>query len=337
MKRDETVSEVIRKLLVAQTYVTSSEVATAAHVTRQAAHYHLSRMTESGLLTQEGARRSSRYRLNAQRSARYAIEGLAEHEVWGMEKRALREIAPNALENPAVVNVLNFAFTEMVNNAIDHSHGTNIDVRWFVAAGRIAFEIEDDGIGAFASLRESRRLKNDFQAVGELSKGKQTTDPDRHSGLGIFLTSRMVERFVLAANGYVWTVDNKIGDYAIGQLPHPRRGTLVRCEVPLNTQVNLNEVMRLVSDPVTHRLNRTSLRVDLFNEGGFVSRTEAKLIAARLEGFEVVELDFAGVSEIGQGFADELFRVWHQEHPEIRLVPVHANHAIAAMIAAVQQ
>ena len=97
MKRTETVPDVISKLLVTQTYVTSSEVATAAHVTRQAAHYHLSRMAESGLLVHEGARRSSRYRSNAQRSARYAIEGRSEHEVWGAEKPALGELAPGAL------------------------------------------------------------------------------------------------------------------------------------------------------------------------------------------------------------------------------------------------
>jgi anti-sigma regulatory factor (Ser/Thr protein kinase) len=336
MKRTETVPDVIGKLLVTQTYATSSEVATAAHVTRQAAHYHLSRMAESGLLVHEGARRSSRYRSNAQRSARYAIEGQSEHEVWRAEKAALGELAPDALGTPTVVSVLNFAFTKMVNNVIDHSHGTTIDVRWFVDAERIAFEIEDDGVGAFASLRESRKLDNDFQAVGELSKGKQTTAPDRHSGLGIFLTSRVVERFILASNEYVWTVDNKRGDFAVGGRPHPRRGTLVRCEIPLNTKVSLQDVMHQVSDPVTHRLNRTSLRVDLFKEDDFVSRTEAKLIGARLEGLEVVELDFTGVSEIGQGFADELFRVWRREHPGIRLVPMHANHAILAMIAAVE-
>jgi hypothetical protein len=88
---------------------------------------------------------------------------------------------------------------------------------------------------------------------------------------------------------------------------------------------------------VTQSLNKTSIRVDLFRQGDFVSRTEAKLIGARLEGFEVIELDFSGVSQIGQGFADELFRVWANEHPSSRLEPVNANPAVQAVIAAVER
>ena len=42
--------------------------------------------------------------------------------------------------------------------------------------------------------------------------------------------------------------------------------------------------MSAVQDPVTHRLNKTSIRVDLFRQGDFVSRTEAKLIGRALRG-----------------------------------------------------
>ena len=89
------------------------------------------------------------------------------------------------------------------------------------------------------------------------------------------------------------------------------------------------------ADPVSGRFNKTTIRVDLFREGDFVSRTEAKRIGTYLEGFEVIELDFSGVDGIGQAFADQLFRVWSSEHPTTRLVPVNANPAIAAMIGAV--
>lgn len=330
-----TVAEAIDRLLAGQGSVSSPEVATAAGVTRQAAYYHLSRLSIQGVLIREGARRSSRYRLAANRSTTYPLAGLTEDSVWGDERLALRTLDPDVLDHPPVVKILNFAFTEMVNNAIDHSHGTSVMVRWFVGSDEVSFEVEDDGIGAFASLRASRGFANDFQAVGELSKGKQTTQPDRHSGLGIFLTSRMVRRFVLAANEHVWTVNNDLDDYAVGQLDHPRLGTLVRCDIPLDTDLEPQTVIRQVSDPETHRLDRTTLHVQLFREGEFVSRTEAKLIGARLEGFTLVELDFAGVEAIGQGFADELFRVWARDHPGIALVPVNAGSAVLEMIAAV--
>ncbi len=330
--------EVISRLFAGQTYVTSSEVAEEAGVTRQAAHYHLSRMLRDGLLVREGARRSSRYRLNAQRTASYALDGLTEHEVWGTERIALRQLDPGIEDANNLLQILNFTFTEMVNNAIDHSKGTQVTIRWFLDdSERVVFEIEDDGVGAFAEIRQSRGLEDDFQAVGELSKGKQTTDPTRHSGLGIFFSSRMVERFILAANRLVWTVDNEIGDTAVGWLDRPRSGTLVRCEIRRNTSVSPQQVFDRLSDPVTKRFNKTTLHVELFQKGDFVSRTEAKLIGARLEGFEVVELDFSGVDRIGQGFADELFRVWVREHPSTQLVPINANPAIAAMISAVDR
>ena len=333
----EAVPKVIERLLLTRTYVTSPEVAAAAGITRQAAYWWLTRLAADGILIHEGNRRSSRYRMNAQRTMTYSLRGLTENEVWGNERIALRQFDPDIETFPQLRQVLNFAFTEMVNNAIDHSQGTELQVRWFLSETLISFEIEDDGIGAFESLRESRDLKNDFEAVGELSKGKQTTNPIGHSGLGIFLTSRLVDRFVLAANSLTWTVDNDIGDSAVGRLDRPKQGTLVRCDVHLLTLKTLPEVMAAQQDPVTQRLDKTSIRVELFRQGDFVSRTEAKLIGARLEGFGVIELNFSGISQIGQGFADELFRVWANEHPSSRLVPVNANAAVRAAIATVER
>lgn len=337
MNQTETVPEVIERLFAARTHVTSAEVAAAAGVSRQYAHRRLSQMVADGQLVNDGNRRSSRYRLKSQRVATYSIDGMTENEVWGTERIALRQLDPNIEATPKLLQNLIFAFTEMVNNAIDHSKGSELRVRWFLREKDLAFEVEDNGIGAFRSLRESRGLANEFEAVGELSKGRQTTDPDRHSGLGIFLTSRLVDRFIIAANRLVWTVDNDREDSAIGWLDRARRGTLVRCEIRYNTTKTLPEVTDALQDPVTRRLNKTSIRVDLFREGDFVSRTEAKLIGARLEGFEVIELNFSGVTQIGQGFADELFRVWAKEHPSSRLVPVNANPAVLTVIAIVDQ
>jgi anti-sigma regulatory factor (Ser/Thr protein kinase) len=333
----ESVREVIARLFASRRYVTSAEVADAAAVTRQAAHYHLHRMTANGLLVHEGSRRGSRYRLNALRSHEYWIEGLSEDHVWGNEKIALGHIDPDVLQGPNVLKIVHYACTEMVNNAIDHSGGRTVTVRWIMDPDRVTFEVEDDGVGAFATIREERGLASDFEAVGEISKGKQTTDPERHSGLGIFFTSRMVDRFVLSAGQLSWTVDHAIDDSALGWLDRARVGTLVRCEVRRDTTVTPKQVYDESSDPVTRRFNKTSIRVGLFREGDFVSRTEAKRIGTNLEGFDVVELDFTGVREIGQAFADQLFRVWASDNPSATLVPVHANPAIVAMIAAVDR
>ncbi len=45
-------------------------------------------------------------------------------------------------------------------------------------------------------------------------------------------------------------------------------------------------------------------------------------------------LDFSGVDSIGQAFADEVFRVFVRQHPEIELISVHANESIRRMIIA---
>jgi anti-sigma regulatory factor (Ser/Thr protein kinase) len=333
----ETAHQTIDRLLSAGFSVTTAEVAAAAGVSRQAAHKALSKMVDDGQVVPEGKARATRYRSAAQRTTTYPIDGnTTDLDVWGAEKLGLRAIDPDA-EEPNVIGVLNFAFTEMVNNALDHSEGTELTVRWFVSQHRIGFEVEDDGIGVFASMRESRHLADDFQAIGELSKGKQTTDPQHHAGLGIFFTSRLVDRFVLSSGRFSWKVDRERDDYAVSELDRRRRGTLVHCEVQRDTTRTLNEIRIAHSDPVTHKMDRTTLRVDLFEQGDFVSRTEAKLIGARLEGWDVVELDFSGVVAVGQGFADELFRVWAHAHPDIRLVPTNANQAVTAMIASVEQ
>ena len=337
MKAPETTAQAADRLLAARTSITAAELASAAGVTRQAAQRQLARMVRSGLLTVEGKARATRYLQNVQRASSYELVGLTEDAVWGAEKLALRSLDPEIEDAPNVISILNFAFTEMVNNVIDHSKGTHLNVRWFLSDD-VSFEVEDDGIGAFVSIRQARGLPDDFQAIGELSKGKQTTDPARHSGLGIFLTSKIVDRFVLTANEYSWTVSKEIGnDFAVRGLDRPRKGTLVRCEIRRDTDDSLQKVMARYTSPETKRLDRTTLRVELFQGGGeFVSRTEAKAIGASLEGFDVIELDFTGVEQIGQGFADQLFRVWLNDHPTARLVPVNANRAIMAMIDAVK-
>lgn len=73
--------------------------------------------------------------------------------------------------------------------------------------------------------------------------------------------------------------------------------------------------------------------ITLFAIGtAFVSRSEAKRLVRGLERFREVVLDFEGVRLVGQGFADEVFRVWSSAHPEVRLVPVGMNEPVAFMV-----
>ncbi|MCZ7599148.1 MAG: STAS-like domain-containing protein [Gammaproteobacteria bacterium] len=82
-----------------------------------------------------------------------------------------------------------------------------------------------------------------------------------------------------------------------------------------------------------HEFARTRTVIKLFGIGvEFVSRSEAKRLLHGLEKFREVVLDFTGVEMVGQGFADEVFRVWQREHPEVRLLPVHMSEPVAFMV-----
>jgi anti-sigma regulatory factor (Ser/Thr protein kinase) len=323
----------ITELFASHETVTSGQVAQAAGVSRQAAHYTLKQLERSGDIVHEGAGRGGRYRRRAQRQTEYLLHDLDENEVWGQEYAALKQMDLVVFDNPNVRPILNFAFTEMVNNAIDHSEGVTLTVRWFFGPDMIAFEVEDDGIGAFRRMRDSRDLESDFDAIGEIAKGKQSTAPARHSGLGIFFTSRMSSEFILMSSRLMWTVDNRRGDEAIGWLDDERIGTRVRCEVDATTTISPQKVFDTLSDPDVIGSNKTTIRVSLFQEGGFVSRAEAKKLGAHLETFGSVDLDFEGIESVGQGFVDELFRVWQDNHPQTRLIPIRANPSILSLIA----
>ena len=63
-----------------------------------------------------------------------------------------------------------------------------------------------------------------------------------------------------------------------------------------------------------------------------MSRSQARRLVSGLERFREVVLDFRGVELVGQGFADEVFRVWARQHPEVALIPTAMNEAVAFMV-----
>ena len=328
--REHDALSVIRSLLSESGEVSSGQVARALGVTRQAAHYHLARLLEDGEVRRLGRGRSARYESAASFARTYTLASLSESEVW---KEVIEGVPPIAGASQNGRSILSYAFTEMLNNAIDHSHGSQVNVRVWVRADSVAFELVDDGIGVFRSVGRRMGLSTDLESLQEIEKGKATTAPERHSGEGIFFTSRAVDLYVLESGQLRWTVDNRRSDVAVADTDG-RRGTRVRCELDLPTQRTLSGVF----DPFTSNaevpsFDRTSVRVGLYEIGDtFISRSEAKRLSSRLEGFAVVELDFSGVHEIGQGFADELFRVWASSHPDTSLVPVATSPAVQWMI-----
>ncbi len=82
-------------------------------------------------------------------------------------------------------------------------------------------------------------------------------------------------------------------------------------------------------------LNKTKITVHLAKDylgHDFVSRSLAKRILMNVEKFKIIVLDFENIDNIGQGFADEVFRVFKNKNPDITIVPVNMNEEIEFMI-----
>ncbi|MBU1862219.1 MAG: STAS-like domain-containing protein [Candidatus Omnitrophica bacterium] len=64
-----------------------------------------------------------------------------------------------------------------------------------------------------------------------------------------------------------------------------------------------------------------------------MARSQARRILFGLDQFKCIVLDFKDVAGIGQGFADEIFRVFQNAHPDISFEVVNANESVQFMIA----
>jgi anti-sigma regulatory factor (Ser/Thr protein kinase) len=306
----------------------AGEVASVLGISRQAAHRHLAALVAAGQLKAEGRGRAVRYRgASSLPFLRQYPRAIAEDRVWSeiaSELPALAKLGRDAR------SVFQYAFTEMLNNAIEHSGSRQIEVRFEAIPRGLAFEIVDQGRGAFANLRRTLRLPSDLDALGQLSKGKLTTLPAGHTGEGIFFTSKVADRFTLESGAVRWEVDNVRGDMGVGEVPR-RKGTRVRFEAATKVRRKLAAVFAAFTDDL--EFAKTRVVIKLFAIGTrFVSRSEARRVALGLERFREVVFDYRGVEEVGQGFVDELYRVWGAAHPGVKLASVGANGAVAFML-----
>ena len=81
--------------------------------------------------------------------------------------------------------------------------------------------------------------------------------------------------------------------------------------------------------------NKTKITVHLAKDylgHDFVSRSLAKRILMNVEKFKIIVLDFENIDNIGQGFADEVFRVFKNKNPDITIISVNMNEEIEFMI-----
>lgn len=310
----------------------SKHVAEKFGITRQAVNRHLQQLVREKALQVAGKTKARIYRLSPLKTwARsYQITSdLAEDLVWSND---VREVLGQLPEN--VLNICHYGFTEMFNNAIDHSGGTQIDVWIEKNAVDTDIYINDNGIGIFKKIRQAMGLVDERHALLELHKGKLTTDPQRHTGEGIFFSSRMFDFFNIHAGDVHFAHEfGKPEDWLLDHEKHSD-GTTVRMKIHNHTSRTPRKIFDQFASGEDYGFNKTVVPVRLAKYGNdqLISRSQAKRLLARIELFEIVMFDFEGVDLIGQAFADEIFRVFARQHPKIELHPIHENTQVRKMI-----
>jgi hypothetical protein len=209
-------------------------------------------------------------------------------------------------------------------------------VRVLLSAKKCKIYILDDGIGIFERIKSRLGLHDHRIAVLELSKGKLTTDPERHSGQGVFFTSRMFDFFWLTANSLAFHHRRDRDDWLIEVDDDALTGTGVLMEIATDSLTTAKEVFDkytdLESDDYAFSKTHVPLSLAKYNEEELISRSQAKRVLSRFDRFKEVFLDFKGVNSIGQAFADEIFRVFHRSHPDVKVVAINASPDVERMI-----
>lgn len=237
-----------------------------------------------------------------------------------------------------VDSILYYAFTEMLNNAIEHSGSKTITVSFEQTGDTIVFEVLDKGIGVFKNIRDKKQLDSELAAIQELLKGKTTTLPHSHTGEGIFFTSKIAQVFILDSFRYRLRVDNKIKDIFIEEI-NTYTGTRVRFEIEKSSNKHLNDVFQeYQSEPGAFSFDKTKVHIKLYTAGTiYISRSQARRLLANLDKFKVIILDFEGIKTVGQAFADEVFRVFTTRHPQIQIQSINMNEPVEFMVKRVQK
>lgn len=309
----------------------------AAHVEERTGASHravltaLQRLVEAGWLWRSGTHRRPVFAPGSLRQVArsYTLHGLQEDLPWQ------RDFAPHFALPKAVERMVQHGFTELVNNAADHSGGSSVTVSLRQTPTHVQLLVSDDGIGVFDKICSAFNLADPQHAMLELSKGRLTSAPAAHTGRGLFFSSQLADVFDIHANNTAfqrraWESSGWKKGKAL-----PRQGSSIYLAIALNTTRTLDGVMAAWSiggDGIEFDQTVVQLRL-LTGEGQALdSRAAARRVGLRLTAFKRAEISFEGVSDVGHGFTDELFRVFARAHPQVELVATHTTPRIEALV-----
>lgn len=302
--------------------------------TRQAISKHIRALIRDGLLIFTGNTKAREYKLKNVLEEVFTIDvnpELKEDVVW---RNKIYHLVKDLKKN--VLDICQFGFSEILNNVIDHSESDNVYIAVTRTPINIEFRISDSGIGIFSKIQNDFKLDDPRHALLELSKGNLTSAPTRHSGQGIFLTSRMFNDFSILSGSLYYDIKDDSDGWLIeaDEGEKNQEGTYITMTINYNSLKFVQEVIDRHGDDDSLGITKTHVPIKLAKYRGeqLVSRSQAKRLLVRFNRFREVMLDFKGIESIGPAFADEIFRVYKQDNPSVLIRYVHANPDIVRAI-----
>ncbi len=334
MKFTQEVKNTIRRFILKNIKDHSNDIGdfTAKYfeITKPPIYRILKDLISEGIIIKTGAGRYPKYKiLTKEYKFSYDVnDGLEEDVIWR------KEIVSNLydIENN-IKELCQYGFTEMVNNVIDHSGSNVLEIILKDNYFEIEIRVIDYGIGIFKKIQDALNLENPKHSILELAKGKFTSDPSRHSGEGIFFSSRVFDYYAIFSQNLAFS-GNEYSDWLFEDISD-FQGTLVVMKINKKSTTKLIDVFDKFSDPdKMPSFHKTIVPVKLMQYEGesLLSRSQAKRLINRFDKFLEVVLDFSGVNIIGQAFSDEIFRVFKNAHPHVHLIPININDQVTKMI-----
>ena len=307
--------------------------AQAFNISPQTANHHVRSLVKEGQLDAFGRTKARTYKLKTYLFHMDEISvtpNLEEHVTW---RQTIVPYLSNVKDN--VLDICNYGFTEMVNNVVSHSNARSMTVVVERNPVLITLRVYDDGVGIFQKIQQAFGYDEPRHALLELSKGKVTSDPDKHSGEGVFFTSKMFDTFTIWSGELFYSRSRKGSDWLIEvQDREPHKGTSIWMEIHPGSVRTRKEIYDQYASGEDKDFSRTHVPILLakYEKEQLLSRSQARRVLARFERFKEVMLDFGGIETIGQGFADEIFRVFRREHPEILIIPINMSDEVNQMV-----
>ena len=326
--------DLIRRTLEAHDSVTMAELLEVTGLTRPAVLYQLRALMEAGDAELVGPSRGRSVRYRSPYDGRWDFpldELMAEHRVWSDLRAELLD--PDS--SVAAREIHEYVFGEMVNNVLDHSGSQNLTITRRSMGDSVGISVRDYGVGIFQHIADAEGLADHYASLLRLQSGTYTTDPENHTGQGIFFSARAVDHFSIGSGTLVWQVDNVAGDSTVARI-NDVPGTIVRWTLDSATTRSLPALFEYYSradDDGIPQFAVTSIPVSVAAATDtYATRSAARELLAGKQQFRVIILDFSSVENIGQGFADEVFRVYQGQNPTVTIEPVHMNEQVAFLV-----